>query len=257
MKRLLKTICIWAVGYLSGKVGTETPTLMKDISAYMKSIDLTLMPMEGSGAVQKNFVVWMYPMAPSFTADDVKKGETLICPYANACPEYHEGTAYQQMDLKELTEGTRYENYVRDHAFHKIRHFRDFPSHIQVITLLSLLIKNPGGCVRTLGSSRQICSHEPYSRSYDPYLYNHSSYRKQNFPVVGTTSEEVSFPMELLQTRSKDGESMSLIPHLNEDFAIHGIYPGLVDTGVASGSYNAGNDGEPIFSCSRSYAAPH
>lgn len=54
------------------------------------------------------------------------------------------------MNLRDLTHGTYFHNYVRDHAYHKVRHMNDFPYHIQAITLLGLLKSNHGECVRVV-----------------------------------------------------------------------------------------------------------
>ena len=186
---------------------------------------------------KKNFVVWMFPFPPQNSQDMLLQAdETLICPYSNACPQHHQDPAYTQINLRSLTEDTFFENYVRDHAWHKIRHWQDFPCHIQVITSMTLLRNNPGSCVRTMGSSQRICNPNAYA-AYDPYDdYSTFPASQPNFPIENTTSRP-SFPIELVQ---EQGES--LVPNMSaERFAIYGVYP-FEEKGHVAGYYNSGND---------------
>ena len=98
----------------------------------------------GDGPVSK-FAVWMFPHPPpaKSTNTALSFGETLICAYSNACEAFENPTS---INLRDLTHGTYYHNYVRDHSYHKVRHLNDFPYHIQAITLLSLLKSNGGKC---------------------------------------------------------------------------------------------------------------
>ena len=99
----------------------------------------------------RKYVVWTFPFPPLATTsngviallaqeDDEEETElTLICTYSNACEAFK---GHIKINLRELTQGTYYHNYVRDHAYHKFRHMNDFPYHVQAITMLSLLLNN-------------------------------------------------------------------------------------------------------------------
>ena len=87
-------------------------------------------------------VVWMFPFSPKENNHHIGNHEILVCPFENACADYNSHHRRAIFNLKEITKDSFFENYVRDHAFNKIRHWKDFPTHIQVITLLSLLQKH-------------------------------------------------------------------------------------------------------------------
>lgn len=101
--------------------------------------------------VNRKYAVWMFPFPPpARTSNEImallaqeSQGDenalTLICAYSNACDAFND---HVKINLPELTQGTYYHNYVRDHAYHKFRHLNDFPYHIQAITMLALLLKN-------------------------------------------------------------------------------------------------------------------
>lgn len=89
-----------------------------------------------------DFLVWMFPFPPpTKEASKMAVDGTLICAYSNACNDYDHHT---KINLKALTKGTYFHNYVRDHAYHKVRHMQDFPYHIHAIAMMSLLQTRPG-----------------------------------------------------------------------------------------------------------------
>jgi len=88
-------------------------------------------------------VVWMFPFPPKGSHETIliSTDETLICAYTNACKDY---PGHSKINLRELTIGTYYHNYVRDHTYYKVRHMSEFPFHIQAITMMALLQRQPG-----------------------------------------------------------------------------------------------------------------
>ena len=94
-----------------------------------------------------HFLVWTFPFPPPTPTKEASKsmavndGTTLICAYSNACDDYEHHT---KINLSALTKHTYFHNYVRDHAYHKVRHMKDFPFHIHAITMMSLLQTRPG-----------------------------------------------------------------------------------------------------------------
>lgn len=90
-----------------------------------------------------HFSVWMFPFPPP-TKDPYKIAVdgTLICAYSNACDSYEDHGI--KINLRALTKDTYFHNYVSDHAYHKVRHMKDFSYHIHAITMISLLQTRPG-----------------------------------------------------------------------------------------------------------------
>ena len=115
-----------------------------------------------------NYVVWTFPFAPptgeggggvgegqhrsEYSEQYQGKDYTFICPYRNACQEFGDHSlvsglspSFFQLNLRSLISvSSNFYQYVRDHAYHKVRHGKDFPLHIQAIAMISLLSKNPG-----------------------------------------------------------------------------------------------------------------
>jgi hypothetical protein len=180
---------------------------------------------------KKTYVVWMFPFPPptnGTTGTSIDPQEVLICPYSKACPQSlttTTTTTTTSFDLLSVTNGTLFENFVRDHAYHKIRLMHHFSKHLQVITLLALLGKDANSCVRTLGSAVPIlCDHaaSPY-KSYDPYYDEEDS-----------NANSANFPTELLPEH--------VLPDMRntETFAIHGMYPTVKR--YQKGKWNSGDD---------------
>jgi hypothetical protein len=101
---------------------------------------------------KNNYAIWTFPFPPpSRTAERVDNDELLICHYQYACSHQEKETnnkknaeEVERLNLRSLTDGLKFHHYVRDHAYHKVRHFQDFPLHIQAIAMISTLLKNPG-----------------------------------------------------------------------------------------------------------------
>jgi hypothetical protein len=124
------------------------------------SVDLNAISLErsfGWGAMgpdiaptPSKFVVWMFPFPPPSNQKElVGPGETLICGYTTGCALQQQvhSDPIAPINLRLLTEHTYFHNYIRDHAFHKTRHFKDFPMHVQAISMLTLLQTWPGACI--------------------------------------------------------------------------------------------------------------
>eukprot|EP00554_Chaetoceros_debilis_P003067 CAMPEP_0194086570 /NCGR_PEP_ID=MMETSP0149-20130528/21613_1 /TAXON_ID=122233 /ORGANISM="Chaetoceros debilis, Strain MM31A-1" /LENGTH=1080 /DNA_ID=CAMNT_0038769683 /DNA_START=479 /DNA_END=3721 /DNA_ORIENTATION=+ len=180
-----------------------------------------------SSIIQKNngkYAVWMFPFPPpartsneiiALLAQEDNEEETaltLICAYSNACKAFE---GHTKINLRDLTQGTYYHNYVRDQAYHKVRHMNDFPYHIQAIAMLGLLLNEEGEnvCVRTLGGRTEFCDVEAFS-SYDPY--------------EGNELNATNFPFELFNDGpvSEENNSLSLAPRVmltTEKFAMWGV----------------------------------
>ena len=87
----------------------------------------------------RKYVVWMFPFPPPASYSGGIVSSELICAYSNACKDFED---HAKINLRELTQGTYYHNYIRDQAYHKVRHMNDFPYHIQAITMLALMLDN-------------------------------------------------------------------------------------------------------------------
>jgi len=87
----------------------------------------------------RKYVVWMFPFPPLSLSTTEIVLPKLICAYSNACKDFKD---HAKINLRELTQGTYYQNYIHDQAYHKVRHMNDFPYHIQAITMLALLLDN-------------------------------------------------------------------------------------------------------------------
>mmetsp|Transcript_2361 Transcript_2361/g.3494 ORF Transcript_2361/g.3494 Transcript_2361/m.3494 type:complete len:1064 (-) Transcript_2361:177-3368(-) len=180
--------------------------------------------------VSTEYAVWMFPFPPqgkNMKSPLVRDG-TLICAYSHACEAFEDHT---KINLRDLTDGTYFHNYVRDHAYHKVRHMNDFPYHIQAITLLALLKSNHGNdnvCVRTLGGTTKFCNNTQFE-SYDPYESDELS--------------STNYPYTLLSDgRSEDGDHFSLAPRElmgAEKFAMWGA--GDMEKSICR-NYNSGED---------------
>lgn len=176
------------------------------------------------------YAVWMFPQPPPAKNMHavLSRDETLICAYSHACEALKDHVS-TSVNLRDLTHGTYYHNYVRDHAYHKVRHLNDFPYHIQAITLLGLLKSshvNGNVCVRTLGGNQEFCNDTEFD-SYDPY--------------DGIELNSTKYPYALLSDgKSKDQEQLALAPReimLAEKFAMWGV--GDIDN---IRKYNSGED---------------
>ena len=97
----------------------------------------------------RNFVIWMYPFPPppsTFLSEEqlwsLSSDEVLICPYKSACTK---DRGQQSINLAELTEGSKFHNYVLDHTYQKFRHLGEqFLHNIQAITMITLMKKRAG-----------------------------------------------------------------------------------------------------------------
>ena len=194
----------------------------------------------------KKYVVWMFPFPPppppppsSSEPKNVNADEVLICAYSFACNQDYE--QFLTINIRDLTQNTYYENYIRDHAYHKVRHMIDFPYHIQAITMLSLLLLGNGTngtnsnpiCARSLGSqatTTKFCDFNSF-RNYDPYNQDMKS---------------TNYPYQLLQSNfMNDGDesSLSIVPQSyisnQERFAMWGWEDGAIDKCKV---FNSGED---------------
>ena len=84
------------------------------------------------------YFVWMFPFSPLQIKGSLSLYSTkVICAYSNACGDI--GHKYEKVNLRDITRGTRFQNFIRDHSYHKIRQGVDFMYHIQAITTIVLL----------------------------------------------------------------------------------------------------------------------
>ena len=149
--------------FLAGAVSMyiSQSTLGSDISYYDIQFDIlpsnllaTFDSSSSSSATDKTFVVWTFPFPPprpprfSSPREVVSADETLLCHYDYACSQFTTTTTTtinkQKVNLRSLTAGSKYEHYIRDHAYHKVRHLHNFPYHLQAITMISVLTNHPG-----------------------------------------------------------------------------------------------------------------
>mmetsp|Transcript_15923 Transcript_15923/g.24035 ORF Transcript_15923/g.24035 Transcript_15923/m.24035 type:complete len:887 (-) Transcript_15923:1562-4222(-) len=193
----------------------------------------------GSGT-HSHFIVWMYPFPPPNIEikDDweVPSGDQiLICPYKTAC--YGKGST---INLAALTKDTLYNSYILDHPYQKFRHMKEFCHHIQVIAMISLLLKNDGVCVQTLGGDNWFCSAESFS-DYNPYDNGGQSWSASTESSGESDLSISKFPYQLLSHKGSS-QVLSLAPDMTrEEFATYG--PWNVSTDVRlGGRYNSGED---------------
>jgi len=226
------------------------PTVRKSLKSMSEPLIFSDQPSStyignnGSGA-QNKFIVWMYPFPPPNIEikDDweVPSGGQiiLICPYKTACNG--RGTS---INLAELTKATFYHSYVLDHTYHKLRHMKEFCHHIQVITMISLLLKNYGACVQTLGGDNWFCSAESFS-DYNPYDNGEQSWSASTESRGKSDLSISKFPYPLLSHQDKGSISkdvLSLAPDMtSEEFATYGPWNVSTDLRL-SGRYNSGED---------------
>jgi len=193
----------------------------------------------GSSSVTQ-YIVWTYPFPPPHFQIKgnwevaTKKGQILICPYVNAC-----NGKGSLINLAELTKDTFYNSYVLDHPYHKLRHMKEFCHHIQVIAMISLLLKNRGACVQTLGGDDYFCDVEIFS-TYNPYENGNQSWSVSTETLGNSDLSVTNFPYELLG--KKGSKVLSLAPDMStEGFATYG--PWNVDEDLRlAGRYNSGED---------------
>ncbi|KAL7539073.1 hypothetical protein ACHAXR_009018 [Thalassiosira sp. AJA248-18] len=183
----------------------------------------------------KKFIVWMYPFPPPSVSsiDEVQANGVLICPYQTAC----QGRGIS-INLITLTEGSFYHPYILDHTYQKLRHFKDFCHHIQAITMISLLRREKGACVKTLGGTSEFC--DPFSEYYNPFeTYN--PFAESDLIDKGISDLKVTdFPFRFLQNENEKEQPLSLAPDLNtEQFATYGP---TSSAGYPVGQYNSGED---------------
>eukprot|EP00588_Corethron_pennatum_P022926 CAMPEP_0194316718 /NCGR_PEP_ID=MMETSP0171-20130528/13498_1 /TAXON_ID=218684 /ORGANISM="Corethron pennatum, Strain L29A3" /LENGTH=1056 /DNA_ID=CAMNT_0039073061 /DNA_START=483 /DNA_END=3650 /DNA_ORIENTATION=- len=175
------------------------------------------------------YLVWMFPFPPPLnwykSLSSIE--ETIICAYSYACTEFK---GYSRINLRELTIGTYFYNYIHDHAYHKIRHTKDFPYHIQAITMLALLQNEPGSCVRTLGGENEFCDNSQH-QSYDPYASVFLNSTNYPYPYLGgnENTDKNHVPLVL--------RSM----FASENFAIWGAED-IPFSFMSTGGYNSGED---------------
>ena len=111
------------------------------ISQFRFSVDTSSAENTHTSRKPSTFVVWMFPFPPPVGTMAIQSDEILICAYSNACKEYKD---HSKINLRSLTQNTYFHNYIRDHAYHKVRHMNDFPHHIQAITMMALLQTRSG-----------------------------------------------------------------------------------------------------------------
>ena len=145
-KNTLKVLCLVLFGVLVYEINT-----IFNLDYVVQQLNkTTLKKVVAKGVIinqQENgkYAVWMFPFPPMKTETALlSHDETLICAYAHACEAFK---SHKKINLRELTSGTYYYNYVRDQSFHKVRHMNDFPYHIQAITMLGLLKSSQGKCI--------------------------------------------------------------------------------------------------------------
>lgn len=210
---------------------------MRRMTAYSskKILDHPTRIKNGDGATQ--YIVWMYPFPPPNIQINDWEAETnqiLICPYANACNGKGSG-----INLAKLTKDTFYNSYVLDHTYHKLRHMKEFCHHVQVIAMISLLLKNRGVCVQTLGGEDWFCSVETF-RDYNPYKNGDQPWSVSSESLGKSDLSLTNFPHELLG--KKDSKMLSLAPNMSiEGFATYGPWNVKEDLRL-SGRYNSGED---------------
>jgi hypothetical protein len=219
-------------------------------------------------------VVWMFPFPPKGSHEkiSISTDETLICAYNNACKDY---PGHSKINLRELTIGTYFHNYIRDHTYYKVRHMSEFPFHIQAITMMALLQKQPGKpdsvsnttyliyiyiYIYTLQSVFHVVFLINFSLSIsDLSIYQGSSVRMlgnlatfwddkpfSNYnPYSSDHLDSTTYPFSFINSIAKDINhsllSMSDITMTTENFAIWG-HEDLPAKHMASGRYNSGED---------------
>lgn len=208
-----------------------TPTSMDNYAKRVMPQDYiaSTVPDVVSSLLHGRYVLWMLPFPPKGNHDEnvIAANEMLICAYSNACIEYPE---YSDINLRDLTIGTYYHNYIRDHAYYKVRHMSEFPFHIQAIAMISLLQSKTGSCVRTLGNPAEFCDDKPFSE-YDPYKSDH----------LNSTNYPLSFMKDITKDTEEDSLKMDDVTTNSENFAIWGNED-LPMKEMQSGRYNSGED---------------
>ena len=136
-------IILLAVMHLSTGLDGFTNSIPTTIYYSQDIVSVTLPELPVPSPLPVKHVVWMFPFPPKGSHETIliSTDETLICAYTNACKDY---PSHSKINLRELTIGTYYHNYVRDHTYNKVRHMSEFPFHIQAITMMALLQRQSG-----------------------------------------------------------------------------------------------------------------
>lgn len=130
--------------------------------------------LEASRASRDLFVVWTYSEPPPLNSI-ISEDEQLVCSYSSVCATLdREGEKLNLLEVSSVAP-SKFQNFVLDHAFLKVMHGKNFPHHVQAVSVLSMIAANKKSCVRTLGKdeSNYICAEDliKYER-YDPNTMN-------------------------------------------------------------------------------------
>lgn len=130
--------------------------------------------LEASRASRDLFVVWTYSEPPPLDSI-ISEDEQLVCSYSSVCAALdREGTKLNLLDVSSAAP-SKFQNFVLDHAFLKVMHGKNFPHHVQAVSVLSMIAANKKSCVKTLGKddSDYICAEDLIRyEGYDPNTAN-------------------------------------------------------------------------------------
>lgn len=138
--------------------------------------------LNASKAPRELFAVWTYSEPPPLNSV-LSTDEQLICSYSSVCGTFVDQeenqigihTASMKLNLLEVSSAasSKFQKFARDHALLKVLHGKDFPHHVQAVSILSLIKANKKSCVRTLGQddTNYFCVEDLKKyEDYDPTL---------------------------------------------------------------------------------------
>mmetsp|Transcript_22592 Transcript_22592/g.26186 ORF Transcript_22592/g.26186 Transcript_22592/m.26186 type:complete len:833 (-) Transcript_22592:200-2698(-) len=189
-----------------------------------------------STSTATKFVVWMLPFPPK-DKPQIYENETLLCGYSNACKDHQH---YLNINLRELSEETFFQNYVRDHIYHKVRHMDEFPLHIQAIAMAALLHKKKAGsCVRMLGDTEEYCDYQLFNE-YDPYDES-DNFNTTKYPLRSVVQLVEEKRFEMSNGHNSSSSIVEDITSSSDKFAFCGQDTRDFDF-MQTGQFNSGED---------------
>lgn len=146
--------------------------------------------------------VWTYPVKPpELLIQSTNREAVYLCAYKSCRDALIElDNKIESINLGELTKSVTlppsYRRFVRDQYWFKVLHGLNFPHHVQLLAIWSILAACDGCCVSTISFSKSLCSYDlevsEKISTYDPTkTQNLSSAYEQLIPL-----KNLSFPVK-------------------------------------------------------------
>ncbi len=165
------------------------------------------------------FVVWTYPTTPAQETDELSDDQVLLCSY----PPCRHQAASQRLNLKEIVQGTPYQDFLSNHTLHKLAQSPKYLHHVQSIALLSLVQQYPTKCAQTWGddSSHRICASDlsKYAQ-YNPLtsqvpIQEMKLFKEELFHVLSYDSRIQKFKVANMEDELQTLAAAQFYPHVS------------------------------------------